>query len=83
MAPYWPKFGDNYVKLSEIITEIQNDWFRANSEKIFKKISDFGGDDGLSNRFFERFHTFPHFFRLNSDGTGQGLQFAPYESLKT
>ena len=41
--------------------------------KIFQKISDFGDGDGLSNRFFERFHTFPHFWRLDSDRTGQGL----------
>ena len=65
--------GDNYVKLWKIITGDQNDWFRANSEKIFKKISDFGGGDGLSNRFFERFHTFPYFLRLDSDITGHGL----------
>ena len=56
------------------------------SEKIHKnfpkKKSNFGGGVGLSNRFFERFHTFPHFLRLDSDRTGHGLQFAPYESLK-
>ena len=81
LAPDWPIIGDNYVNLSKIITEDQNDWIRSKSENFFKKISDFGGGDGLSNRFFERFHTFPYFLRLDSDRTGQGLQFAPYDSL--
>ena len=36
------------------------------------------GGDGFSNRFFARFHTFPHFWRPDADRTGQGLQFAPY-----
>ena len=81
MAPDRPKFGDNCVKWSKLIPEDQNDWFWWNSEKFSKKTSDFGGGDGTLNRFFERASTFINFLRLDSDRAGQGLQFAPYDSL--
>ena len=50
-----------------------NGWFWENPEKSLKKISDFWGGDGPSNRFFEGFQTFPNFLRLDPDRTGQGL----------
>ena len=42
-------------------------------KKNSKKKSDFGGGNGPSNRFFERFPAFPNFLRLDPDRTDQGL----------
>ena len=42
-------------------------------KKISKNLSDFGGGDGPSNRFFERASTFSNFLRFDSDRTSQGL----------
>ena len=38
-------------------------------------MSDFGGDDGPSNRFFERASTFNNFLRLGADRPNRVLQF--------
>ena len=70
-----------YIKWLKLAFAHNNYWFWENWEKIFKKISDFGGGDGPSNRFFERFQTFPSFLRIASDRPSLGLQFAPYEGL--
>ena len=65
-----PESSSNDLKPTDLN---HNYGFWENSGKNFEKISDFGGDDGLSNRFFERFPTFPNFWRLDFDRTGQGL----------
>ena len=71
----------NYVKRLKMTPMDQNEWFWENSEKNLKKNPDFWGGDGPSNRFFERFQTFPNFLRNASDRPSLGLQFAPYEGL--
>ena len=43
---------------------------------------DFGGGDRPSSRLFKRAPTFTNFLQLDSDRTGQGLQFALYDDLE-
>ena len=64
------------------MTSIDHNYcFWENWEKFSKNLSDFWGGDGLSNRFFERFPTFPNFFRVKSDRLSFALQFKPYDDL--
>ena len=54
-------------------------------EKIEKKKSenfpDFRGDDGPSNRFFDRASTFSNFLRLDRDSTNRDHEFKLYDNL--
>ena len=69
-APNWSKLA---AKWSKMTLTYHNYWFCENWEKFFKKISDFGGDDRPSNRFFEFCSTLRNFLWLDSDRTSQGL----------